>query len=153
MSYICTHSGYNLGTGSFSPRKIPWRSIQVLFIPFSCWVVFHGEGVPQFVHTPVWGCLGWFYLLAVANKAAVNMSGKTCTWTYSNFSGINVQKCTGLSGKYYHSFYITGEGAKVRGDDLTKSTQWIGDRSDWCLGLRLGSWTLSGHSSSSPCLS
>ena len=66
------------------------------------------------------------------------MGGKTCTPACLNSSGINAQECTDPSGKYYHSFPLIGEGAEVREDELTKSTQRIDGSSDSCPGCLIG---------------
>ena len=76
--------------------------------------------------------------MAIANKAAVDMRGKTCTAACLNSSGINAQEYTDLGGKYYHSFPLIGERAEVREDDLTKSTQRIDGSSDLCPGCLFG---------------
>lgn len=105
----------------------------MLFIPFSCWVVFCGEHVLQFACPST--CLrtpGLVLSFAVANKAALEMRGQTDLFEF--LWGI-CRECTDLSGSYYPSFRFSGEGAEVRGDDLTKSTLWQSGRSDWHPGL------------------
>lgn len=78
-------------------------------VPFECWVVTNGLGVPRsFTH---WRTSGSFWFLVIMNKAAVDLLGPCfCMKIYFSFSGIICPKVRLLGHMVRPSFVFQWKG-------------------------------------------